>query len=161
VTPGQAADAFNIPAGSYRLRITAAGDPTQMLLDSGSTGIPFPAGRHLQLAIIDNTGPGSASVRALLIDGANSTTPTTPVVDAATPVQLQVIQALANTGGGIDLYATPSGGTPGTPLAGNLASGSLTNVCGLIGGGPSTSPPHPPAPVPARPSAARLWPTRR
>ena len=76
----------DIPAGQYEIRITAGGQTTPVLFDSGT--ITLSGGDDLVLSVLQNTGPGSATVTLGIVDayGDNSR-----LYDAATPANLRVV----------------------------------------------------------------------
>jgi hypothetical protein len=61
-----------VPAGDYQVRITLAGDTDTVVYDSGEQ--PFEAGADLMVVAVDNTGPGSAPVQLVVLDGTSAGT---------------------------------------------------------------------------------------
>lgn len=82
-----------IPAGSYRIRVTPAGDDT-VLFDTGAAGLPLSGGSDLLITAIANTGPGAAPINLLVDNGEGSSL----VRDAATPATLKVVHAAPTVG---------------------------------------------------------------
>lgn len=97
-TPFGAALAFQgsagpsqLPAGQYEIRVTAAGNPAQVYLDSGT--VTLQGGDDLVIAVLQNTGPGSAPITLSVTDayGNNS-----QLLDVATPTEVRVIHDVPN-----------------------------------------------------------------
>ena len=63
---------LEVPAGDYQVRITLADDPDTVVYDSGEQ--PFAAGADLMVVAVDNTGPGSAPVQLVVLDGTSAGT---------------------------------------------------------------------------------------
>ena len=59
-----------VPAGDYRIRVTAAGNPGAVVYDSGTLALA--AGADLLIAAIENTGPGAAPIQLVALDGQGS-----------------------------------------------------------------------------------------
>jgi hypothetical protein len=76
-----------IPAGSYRVRVTAAGNPATLVYDSGTLALP--AGADLLIAAIENTGPGTTPIQLVALNGQASA----PILDAATPASVVAVHA--------------------------------------------------------------------
>ncbi|MDE2150298.1 MAG: DUF4397 domain-containing protein [Gammaproteobacteria bacterium] len=125
----------NLASGSYRIRVTAQGDPNTVYFDTGQAdAIALAGGASLQLSLIDNTGAGSAPVRVLLLDGRNTAQPFQLLSDPAAPVRLRVINASPDAGS-IDLYASATGsGFSGSPQIAKLAYGSAQTLCSFAAG---------------------------
>ena len=83
----QALGPVEVVAGSYRVRITAAGNRAAVVFDSGT--LPIAAGANLLVAALENTETGAAPVKLLVHDGFSSSI----VRDAATPAALRVVHA--------------------------------------------------------------------
>ncbi|MGF1526323.1 MAG: DUF4397 domain-containing protein [Candidatus Competibacterales bacterium] len=74
-----------LPAGDYQIRVTLAGDPTVVVLDSGT--LPLASGDDLLVSAVDNTAPGATPIGLVVQDAGGSA----QVLDAATPAELRVI----------------------------------------------------------------------
>jgi len=96
----------SVPAGSYEIRVTVAGNPSQVVFDSGSVALA--AGADLLIAAEQNVGPGSAPVTLAVTDasGNNST-----IFDVATPATVRVIHDSADAPA-VSVYANSSFTTP-------------------------------------------------
>lgn len=82
-----------VPAGEYRIRVTAAGTDT-VVFDTGETGLALAGGSDLLVTAIANTGTGDAPIALLVADGEGSAV----VRDAATPAGLKVVHAAPTVG---------------------------------------------------------------
>lgn len=76
-----------VAAGDYQVRVTAAGDPTAVVYDSGT--VTFSDGDDLTVAALPNTSGGAAPISLVALTGAGSL----EVLDVDTPTSLQVIHA--------------------------------------------------------------------
>ena len=76
-----------VPAGSYQVRVTAAGNAAAVVFDSGT--VDLASSRSLLIAAVQNTGTGSAPI-SLVVQDVNGAT---QVLDAATPAALRVVHA--------------------------------------------------------------------
>lgn len=83
----QALAPVEVAAGSYRVRVTAAGNRNALVYDSGT--LPLAAGSNLLVAAVENTDTGSAPVQLLVHDGTTSSV----VPSADTPAALRVVHA--------------------------------------------------------------------
>lgn len=79
-----------LPAGDYRIRVTAAGNSNAVVFDSGT--VPLAGGSDLVVAAIENVYTGSAPVQLLVSDGTASAL----ILDAGTPAALRVVHASAD-----------------------------------------------------------------
>lgn len=77
----------DVPAADYQIRVTAAGDPTAVVFDSGT--VPLPDGGNLLIAAVANTGTGDAPISLALLDGTGAS----EILDTTTPADLRVIHA--------------------------------------------------------------------
>lgn len=63
---------LQVPAGSYRVRVTAAGKPSEVAIDTGTTGVPLSAGAIYTAVALDpnpaSTPPGTAFTLLLTQD---------------------------------------------------------------------------------------------
>ena len=76
-----------VTAGDYQIRVTAAGDPTAVVFDSGTVSLND--GDDLTLAAVPNTSGGAAPISLVGLTGAGSF----EILDQATPTSLQVVHA--------------------------------------------------------------------
>jgi hypothetical protein len=83
----QYTDRLEVPAATYRIRVTASGDASAVVYDSGS--LPLAAGADLLVAAVANTGPGSSPIELVALDGEGSST----LLDAATPASVVAVHA--------------------------------------------------------------------
>ncbi len=79
------ADRQAFASGTYEIRVTPAGDPNTMLLDSGDLTLGSKA--NLLFVVVANTGPGAAPISIVVDDG----TSTNNVLDVATPSRVRVM----------------------------------------------------------------------
>ena len=77
-----------VPAATYQVRVTLAGDPSAIVFDSGE--IALPADANLLIAAVNNTTTGSSPISLLVLDGVN---PTVEILDVATPASIRVVHA--------------------------------------------------------------------
>lgn len=75
---------LEVAAADYQIRITAAGDATAVVYDSGT--IPLGDGDDLFIAAVDNTGPGASPVSLVALNGGGSL----EIPDAATPAVARI-----------------------------------------------------------------------
>jgi Domain of unknown function (DUF4397) len=78
---------LEVPAADYQIRITAAGDATAVVYDSGT--IALTDGSDLFIAAVENTGPGASPVSLVALTGSGSL----EIADAATPAVARVYHA--------------------------------------------------------------------
>jgi hypothetical protein len=76
-----------VAAGDYQIRVTAAGDPSAVVFDSGT--VTLNDGDDLTVAALPNTTGGSAAISLVALTGAGSL----EILDVDTPTSLQVIHA--------------------------------------------------------------------
>lgn len=81
----------SVPAGSYQIRVTLAGQPAQVVFDSGSVSLP--AGADLLVAAEQNTGPGSAPITLAVTDASGNNS---QILDVSTPATVRVIHDSAD-----------------------------------------------------------------
>lgn len=93
-----------IPAGSYRVRVTLAGDDSAIVFDSGEAGLPLPGGADLFITAIANTGPGASPINLLVDNGSGSSV----IRDAATPAAIKVVHAAPTVGDAEVFVSSPS-----------------------------------------------------
>lgn len=84
---GEQSGQATVPAGDYRIRVTAANDVNAVVFDSGTVALP--AGGDLLVTAVENKGAGTAPISLLVSTGTSSFS----ILDAATPAQLRVIHA--------------------------------------------------------------------
>jgi hypothetical protein len=87
LTYGNVTGRTEAPAGNYRIRVTAAGNPATVVYDSGT--LPLAAGADLLVAAIENTGPGTAPIQLVALDGQGATR----ILDASTPASVVAVHA--------------------------------------------------------------------
>jgi hypothetical protein len=76
-----------VPAGTYRIRVTPAGTADPVVFDSGAVDLPARAG--LLVVAVENTGAGDAPISLLVHTGSS----TFEILDADTPAEVRVIHA--------------------------------------------------------------------
>jgi hypothetical protein len=76
-----------VAAGDYQIRVTAAGDSSAVVFDSGT--ITLNDADDLTIAAVPNTGGGPAPISLVALNGAGSL----EILDVNTPTSLQVIHA--------------------------------------------------------------------
>lgn len=76
-----------VAAGDYQIRVTAAGDPSAVVFDSGT--VTLADGDDLTIAAVPNTSGGGAPISLVALNGVGSLV----LLDANTPTSLQVIHA--------------------------------------------------------------------
>lgn len=81
-----------VAAGDYQVRVTPAGDPATVVFDSGTLALND--GDDLVIAAVNNTATGDAPISLVALTGAGSA----EFFDAATPADLRVVHASADTG---------------------------------------------------------------
>ena len=112
------------PAGAYQVRITLAGEPEEVVFDSGAE-IPLPDGADLMIVAVDNTGPGASPVKLVVLDGAGSST----LIDANTTASVVAVH-LSPDAPAVDLLADVTG-TPEIetiPLVRNVSFGAFCDI---------------------------------
>lgn len=76
-----------VAAGDYQIRVTAAGDPSAVVFDSGT--ITLIDGDDLTITALPNTSGGVAPISLVALDGGGSL----EIRDVATPTSLQIVHA--------------------------------------------------------------------
>jgi hypothetical protein len=76
-----------VTAGDYQIRVTAAGDSSAVVFDSGT--VTLTDGDDLTIAAVPNTSGGAAPISLVALNGAGSL----EILDVNTPTSLQVIHA--------------------------------------------------------------------
>jgi hypothetical protein len=76
-----------VAAGDYQIRVTAAGDPTAVVFDSGT--VTLNDGDDLTIAAVPSTSGGPAPISLVALNGTGSL----EILDINTPTSLQVIHA--------------------------------------------------------------------
>jgi hypothetical protein len=102
---GQDLGPTEVPAGSYRVRVTAAGNPGALVFDSGT--ITLTDGANLVIAAIENVDPGPAPIQLLVSDGETGAR----VLSAGTPASLRVVHASADAPA-VDIVANDNFAAP-------------------------------------------------
>ncbi len=80
-----------VTAGDYQIRATAANNPTNVVFDSGTIALAEAA--DLLLTAVQNTGPGTAPISLVKLDGTGSE----EILDQNTPANVRVIHASPDT----------------------------------------------------------------
>lgn len=80
----------DVPPGDYQVRVTPTGTPGTVVFDSGTVSLT--GGSDLLLAAVNNTGPGTAPINLVVLDGSGSST----LWDTSTPANLRVVHAVAD-----------------------------------------------------------------
>lgn len=76
-----------VAAGDYQIRVTAAGDASAVVFDSGT--VTLADGDDLTVAAVPNTSGGAAAISLVALNGTGSL----EILDVNTPTSLQVIHA--------------------------------------------------------------------
>ncbi|MBX3707439.1 MAG: DUF4397 domain-containing protein [Pseudomonadales bacterium] len=97
-----------VPAATYQVRVTLAGDASTVVFDSGE--VPLTAGADLVIAAVQNTGPGTAPISLVALDGTGSL----EILDATTPSALRVVHASADAPD-VDIIANDDFAAPAVP----------------------------------------------
>lgn len=79
-----------VAAGTYRIRVTAAGDVNALVFDSGA--LPLSVGADLVVAAIQNVDTGPAPIQLMVSDGDTAAR----VLSAGTPADIRVVHASAD-----------------------------------------------------------------
>jgi len=108
-------------AGDYQIRVTLAGQPDAVVYDSGE--LPLAAGADLLIAAVDNTGPGAAEVKLVVMDGTGVAT----LLADGTPAAVTAVHASPDAGT-VDILADieSTANDEALPLARNV---NFTDVC--------------------------------
>jgi hypothetical protein len=80
-----------IPAGNYQIRVTAAGNPANVIFDSGTIAVT--EDDDLLFTAVENTGPGTAPISLVKLDGERSE----DILDQNAPANVRVIHASPDT----------------------------------------------------------------
>ena len=110
-----------VPAGDYRIRVTAAGNPGTVVYDSGTLALA--AGADLLIAAIENTGPGAAPIQLVALDGQGSAR----LLDSATPASVVAVHASPDAPA-VDLLADVVG-TPNDEALGLARNVAFPQAC--------------------------------
>jgi hypothetical protein len=76
-----------VAAGSYRIRVTAAGDASAVVYDSGTVALA--AGADLMVVAVENTHPDGPPIQLVALDGTGAAT----IRDAGTPGSVVAVHA--------------------------------------------------------------------
>ncbi len=76
-----------VASGSYQVRVTAAGDATAVVFDSGT--VAFASASSLLIAAVQNTTTGASPISLVALNGSGAA----QVLDVATPAALRVVHA--------------------------------------------------------------------
>jgi hypothetical protein len=79
-----------VPAGSYQIRVTAAGNAAAVVFDSGT--VDLASAKNLLVTAVQNTATGTAPI-SLVVQDLNGAA---QILDAATPAALRVVHASAD-----------------------------------------------------------------
>ena len=113
----------DVPGGDYQIRVTAAGDPTTVVYDSGTVALA--AGADLLIAAVANTGPGAAAVELVVLDGESAST----IRDTGTPAAVVAVHASPDAPS-VDILADSAATTEDDAIA--LARDvAFPNVCAI------------------------------
>jgi hypothetical protein len=115
-----AAGPTQVPAGSYEIRVTAAGNPALVYLDSGAVSLL--GGDDLVIAALQNTGPGSAPITLSVTDAYGNTG---QIVDRNTPASLRVIHDVPDAQP-INVVATDQATSVATMVGPTLSYGTFS-----------------------------------
>ena len=97
---GDSLGPLDIAEGEYRIRITAAGDATAVVFDSGA--VTLAGGTDPIIAAVDNTNAGSESpVSALVVSRLDVVT---EIQDTQTTAELRVTHAVPDVGAPVDVW---------------------------------------------------------
>ena len=120
----QFTEQLEVPAGAYQIRITAGGDPSAVVYDTGEE-IPLAAGADLMIVAVENTGPGASPVQLIVLDGTDAL----PLNDANTPASVVAVH-LSPDAPAVDILADVNGTAEdeAIPLVRNVA---FTEFCEL------------------------------
>ncbi|HNP65274.1 MAG TPA: DUF4397 domain-containing protein [Woeseiaceae bacterium] len=122
-----------VAAGDYQIRVTAAGDASTVVYDSGT--LTLNAGDDLTVAAVPNTTGGTAAISLVALTGAGSL----EILDATTPTSLQVVHASPDAPA-VDIVVDGSVLVPGLefPDATDFVevSGGTYNVSVTVAGNP-------------------------
>lgn len=77
----------DVTAGDYQIRVTAAGDATAVVYDSGT--VTLEDGANLLVTAVENTATGLAPISLAVLDGTGSL----EIMDANTPADVRVVHA--------------------------------------------------------------------
>jgi hypothetical protein len=110
-----------VPAGDYRIRVTAAGNPGAVVYDSGTVALA--AGADLLIAAIENTGTGATPIQLVALNGQGSA----PLLDASTPASVVAVHASPDAPA-VDLLADVVG-TPTNEALGLARNVAFPQVC--------------------------------
>lgn len=92
LAPGESLAPVTVPAAEYQVRVTAAGDASAVVFDSGP--LTLAGGSDLLVAAVDNTGPGDAPIRLV---GLGAEEPI-KLLSAGTPSGLRAAHLSADAG---------------------------------------------------------------
>lgn len=116
-----ATERLEVAAGTYQIRITPAGDPTNVVFDSGELALAADA--DLLIAALANTGPGVAPVQLTLMDGSGSSV----LFDVNTPAAVTAVHASPDAGS-VDVVADDAA-TEATEAIALASSVDFAAVC--------------------------------
>ena len=79
-----------VTAGAYQVRVTLAGDASNVVYDTGT--LTLAAGANLLLTAVENTATGAAPISLVVQDGSGAS----EILDVGTPADLRVVHASAD-----------------------------------------------------------------
>lgn len=80
-------DRLEVPAATYQIRVTLAGDPASVVFDSGE--LDLAADAELLIAAVENAGPGATPIQLVVLDGTGAA----DLLDANTPAAVTAVHA--------------------------------------------------------------------
>lgn len=83
---------INLPPGQARIRVTVKDDSSQVLFDTGTSGLNFDTGRIHTILLTDDISTANSSMSAIVINNDSSTT----YLDKSTAVYFKVVHLLNN-----------------------------------------------------------------
>jgi len=115
-----------LPAGAYQIRVTLAGDADTVVYDSGTLQLPESA--DLLIAAVANTGPGTAPIKLVALDGQGAGT----LLDTGTPAAVVAVHASPDAPA-VDLLAddNATGTVESLTLASNVSFPAACRIDGV------------------------------
>jgi len=119
-------DRVEVPAGTYQVRVTVAGDPTTVVFDSGP--LDLAAGADLLAVAVENTATGTAPIQLALLDGETASL----VLDVNTPAAVVAVHDSPDAPA-VDVLAdvTATPGDEGILLAGNVSFPAFCEIAAV------------------------------
>lgn len=113
---------LDVPAGAYQVRVTAAGDPSAVVFDSGTA--EFAEGEDLVVAAVTNTGTGPSPIMLQVADGEGAQL----IASADAGGELRIVHASADAPA-VDITVNNAA----TPAVADLAFLEFTDFINLPG----------------------------